>query len=253
LSFDPVDGLTVDVRTSNTGSIACDPADSPNGGVFVQVDGLSADATGALASAPCGQSLSRLTNGDLFAYPEGARQVTPANVGPTSDDGVQDVGGSSGYNAHTDINTTLDRQFTVTNPFDCTAWCFFTMGEMKILGSRLPDAGGPGGVNHTGPETFYVTAEGNIAVAGDVINSPNRVDIHGSWSGSPGSGASTDHQWAWNMHALFPIAALDTVTVTASITTIKKYHFYMVDDAFGDGGVAMLHPAAVVWREEPLR
>lgn len=254
LDYDPVFGLIAAARLADTGSVACvdrpDPDDTD--GLFVKIAGLTLDGTSGVApgSIPCGQSLARATDGQMFAFPEGVTVVDPVDLDPTTDDDIQDVGGAAGYNANTLINTTLDREWTVTNPYDCDAWCWFTVSEMKVLGSRLPDSGGPGGVNHTGGESFFFTGQGFIDVPGDVINAFNRVDIHGSWSGE---GEAPDHQFAWDMHALFPLTPGQTKTVRAAITVVRKYHFYMVDDDFGDGGVAMLHPSAMLWRDEPTR
>ncbi len=261
-SIDPSDAgaLVVELRAADTGSIGCvDRDDDETDGVYVQVSGLAADGTSGLApgSVPCGQSLGRLTDGALFAYPEGALAFDYAGLGETAP-----FGDDTDYNGHLEHSPVEVRSHDVLieNPFDCPCWVHYTVPEMKVMGSRRPDTGGsaPAHPNHSGGESFYVTGYFNLATvalpatagavaAVDLYNSyNNRFDVHGSWSGE---GNSPGHQLGHPMHCLFRLGAGEHTTIRNRIVLISQHHFAMSGDD-GDGAVAVLHPAAVMWRED---
>lgn len=261
LDADPVDGfLIANLNMAPTGSIACD-----GDGVFTKIAGLTNDATSGVApgSIPCGQSLARATDGQMFAYPTGAAAFDYVGLEETPLDGDD-----SDYNTHATLGPRVtSHDVVVANPFGCDAWCHFIVPEMKVMGSRRPDTGGDGThPNHAGGESFYVTGYFNLALRNDVdgclaghgwtpvtptdvLNSyNNRFDVHGSWSGE---GNAPGHQIGHPMHALFKLGPNEYTTVRARIVEIARYHFAQSGDGGLDGGVAILHPGAVFWRDDP--
>lgn len=280
LTYNAVTGLQADARLADTGSLGCiDRPDEEDltDGVFVQVADLVGDATHGIAPALitdepceggyCGQSLRRATDGTLFAAPEGAMAfgvggdigaMASINSSGTAAGNIMVVGGTDNDDPSSP-GANRWREDTITNPFDCEAWCLFTMNEVHIIGQR------PGSAT---AESFYVQANAQIAaITGDVLSASNqvgagacdevadsevfgawnnRMDHFGSWSGS-GGGVENEMQKASNVHALFRVAGGGTVTVRTQVTVINTLRFNMEDAGLG---VGLQHPGAVFMRRD---
>lgn len=242
LDTDPVTGqLIANARTADTGSLDCvDRADpDETDGLFVQVSGLTQDATSGV-NAPCGQSLGRAVNGDLFAYPEGA-YVLEDLVGRSVTTGLPtDNGGTEPDDPHLDDVIECHDVF-VANPWDCPAWAIFSYAEMKVTGRRHEDVTA---------ETFWATMFGRITVNGGIIGTPatnaalNRKDIHGVWDGA---GNAPEHSHAWNMFAVFHLSASGIARVRSTINVTSRRRFTLDG---GNAGIFFLHPWAAIWRED---
>lgn len=239
LDADPVTGqLIANARTADTGSLDCvdrlDPDETD--GLFVQVSGLTQDATSGV-NAPCGQSLGRAVNGDLFAYPEGALAYDYLGVSLQAEAALDDE--TDPDDPRTD-DVTLQHPVVVNNPWDCAAWCLYTLHEMKVVGNR---------VDGITAENFWLTAVGNLSVAGGITDvltngANNRIDIHGMWDGA---GNAPEHAKAIDMHAIFRLSAGGVATITNEIVIAGRRRFNMFG---GNSGVFFLHPTAVFWRED---
>jgi hypothetical protein len=240
MEFDPVFGLQVSARLADTGSLGCvDRADpDTTDGLFVQVSGLTDDATSGVipGNVPCGQSIGRDTLGNLFAFPEGAVAVKVPDLSL----GCETVG--VGTQLEYDTNTIFDAinswDVEAQNPFNCPAWCFYTVSEMRIVGERR---------GAVADQPFYVTGFGTLSVNGNLLSGAvNRQDVHGVWTGTV---ETNQHFHGWDMHALFPLAAGQCKLVSNRITIQAAHHFDMFN---GDGGVCATHAAMIFVRQDSL-
>jgi hypothetical protein len=263
MEFDPVFGLTPSARLADTGSLACIDRPNPDttDGLYVQIAGVVGDATNGIADALltqqprnggyCGQSLRRTTTGVLFAAPEGGEGIDPnSGFWVTSTQSVGAAGdtmpipgsgtfGDSGSLAG--VERVRDDQFI--NPFDCEAWCLFTVHEAKIIGSRV---GGTDEAFAVIGRTFIDSISGDV-LGSDLLGGNHRFDYFGSWVGADPDFESLQH--ASDIHALFRIEEGGTVTVRTRMLINRTRNFDMTGGG-EDGGVAILQPAAMFWRRD---
>lgn len=264
MAFDPVAGLQVSARLADTGSLGCVDRPDPDttDGLYVEIAGLIDDATSAVVAAPCGQSLSRLTNGQMFAYPEGAFGLTQNEIGlldggngPGNPVHVDTEGGSGGagtsgpagafktYPAIQLPQYSAVKQ--IANPFDCVCYVQYVVQEAKFMAVRPSDL--------AGPESFYVKGHAELIVTGanQAMNSGavKRFDRYGSWSG--GGGAEDDMQDAFSLSTFFRLNAGQVATITHQMTVSQSYHVNMdTPDPTDTKGLVMLHPVALLWRQD---
>jgi len=265
LDADPVTGqLIANLRYADdgTGSLDCE---DPGDGMYVKVHGLPFNTTSARTDAYVDgicQSLTRTTTGNLFAYPEGAYGLTQGEIGDINGGNgagnpvhVDTEGGSGGAGTSGPAGAfktypggdlpQYSGTKTVSNPFGCRAYCMYIVQEAKVMATRPTDL--------AGTEAFYIKGSAALVVTGanQAMNSGaiKRFDQYGSWSG--GGGAEDDMQNAFSLSTLFRLDAGQTATITHNMTVSHSYHVNMdTPDPADSKGLVMLHPVALLWRED---